>query len=897
MVVGLGAAALILLCGLVYGREESLAWAWTTLAALGLSALVLFPIVILVAAACFSSPRVAQKRRDAVDAGGTLRVVTDAHYPREERSLRAYLLKLNLLRKTDPYRPMGLARGRTLRDAQRRRHALRDAVIDALLFGVFLLLAYFIVAVGRDSLLQSKARELRRALIRGDASGLGTPQLRDADDLMRYVRSTAVPLLYETIRYNEGAVPTAGWTQDAHVFLVGISRLRQKRVKPDTCRFPATLADDTRRCDAELSRANNDVKSRSLRWSDSAFWSQDTVTVKMPWQHQRSTGSWPCEGRLASYGDGGYVALLGRTRVNSLAIEKFLTSNDWADARWRAIFLEFVNFAPDRNLVGADVVVAERSATGLVVASVRCCVVALPPDGDVWDAFVTLATLLLLALLVVLVWLQVLKFIHGGRWYYRRPWVCVDVACTVLAAACVVLVFVSRGVRRRTLTTLEESEGNDFVGFEDACRTDALLSLFLALLTGVGTVRLWKLLSAGVECELVDAAMRAWRVPVLATLVAVTWVVVTLALSWHLQMAAASWQFRTALHSVLCVLAATLGYGSPPQPPPPWFAVLSVAARLLLLGAVVAILLLYFRNANYVFARRPPAPSTLRRLVDALRNRKNRRRLRGGADVVKRWPPGVVVPRVSRTLDVAEKRLLRAKRRLMAVLALRGEPRRERLTSVALNAVAGQTRVATPCEVFYRGFEVDGVAKLVPVMRLVHAKGLVQSLVADVPSRTEEVETAVALVPWENDYGVDWMSMQLDLDWAPTTDVVAQVASSPASSSSQSASRLLTVTVAARGDSSSTSSVTCRCDSTPEVHIKVGAIDSLLRATDAGALTPSVPCCGDASETSLNLVVSNDGEGGVRLVVAAEDDQQLQGVRILVLREGRDHVKVLIQRR
>jgi hypothetical protein len=74
-------------------------------------------------------------------------------------------------------------------------------------------------------------------------------------------------------------------------------------------------------------------------------------------------------GEFAFYPGGGYVATLGRTRKNSLAVLEFLTHNSWFDEHTRAIFIDFTLYTADTNIFSVFKLMVEISAVGTVFSS------------------------------------------------------------------------------------------------------------------------------------------------------------------------------------------------------------------------------------------------------------------------------------------------------------------------------------------------------------------------------------------------------------------------------------------------------------------------------------------------------------------------------------------------
>lgn len=76
-------------------------------------------------------------------------------------------------------------------------------------------------------------------------------------------------------------------------------------------------------------------------------------------------------GTINTYGGGGYVSNLGRTRFNSIIILNFLDEFKWFDVYTRAVIVEYTTFNPNRNLFSLDSVIVEKSATGAIFSNIH----------------------------------------------------------------------------------------------------------------------------------------------------------------------------------------------------------------------------------------------------------------------------------------------------------------------------------------------------------------------------------------------------------------------------------------------------------------------------------------------------------------------------------------------
>lgn len=137
-----------------------------------------------------------------------------------------------------------------------------------------------------------------------------------------------------------------GWLIDGRVKILGIARLRQQRVKKESCGTKGSF--QTNDCLPMLDKTTEDTTNYDPSWkpqsnirSKEKYW-----RILQPWIYQNSFESqtMPQFGKIMLYSGGGYICNLGRTLANSLVVTEFIKKHNWIDRQTRVIFIEFTTY-------------------------------------------------------------------------------------------------------------------------------------------------------------------------------------------------------------------------------------------------------------------------------------------------------------------------------------------------------------------------------------------------------------------------------------------------------------------------------------------------------------------------------------------------------------------------
>ena len=190
-----------------------------------------------------------------------------------------------------------------------------------------------------------------------------------------------VPSIYQTKWYNDGDNPmfpcpdgsTGGPCErneeDANMLydnkMLGVPRLRQLRVRNDSCEVHPLFQASITACysDYEEAKEDKDPFGQGLR----KFTSPDA------WRYQsaKEIGGFEFWGKLKTYSGGGSVQNLHPKEQQTLAIIRELREFLWIDRATRIIVIDFTTYNANVNLFCVTKLVFEFPPTGGIVKSQR----------------------------------------------------------------------------------------------------------------------------------------------------------------------------------------------------------------------------------------------------------------------------------------------------------------------------------------------------------------------------------------------------------------------------------------------------------------------------------------------------------------------------------------------
>ncbi|NXM44562.1 PK1L2 protein, partial [Gymnorhina tibicen] len=301
-----------------------------------------------------------------------------------------------------------------------------------------------------------------------------------------------------------------GFITDGNSKLVGSARIRQVRVKGDTCPISPRLQHVVEECHTPYSLQTEDTSAYGEHWNTSVFDNSSDLSSAWQYQSQSELRGHPSWGKLAVYSGGGYVIHLGTDPKNASRILQYLFNNVWLDTFTRAVFVEFTVYNANVNLFCIISLMFESNALGAFFTSAELQSVRLYPYTNSLHIFVVAAEVIYFLFIVYYMIIQG-KLMKSLRWrYFHSKWNLLELAI-ILISWSALSVFVKRTVLGTRDISYYQEHKEDSVSFSETARADAVLGYLIAFLVLLSTVKLWHLLRLNPKLNMITSTLRrAW---------------------------------------------------------------------------------------------------------------------------------------------------------------------------------------------------------------------------------------------------------------------------------------------------------------------------------------------------------------------------------------------------
>ncbi|KAM9228012.1 polycystin-1-like protein 2 [Leptosomus discolor] len=320
-------------------------------------------------------------------------------------------------------------------------------------------------------------------------------------DFFTWANTTLIKNLYGSYK---------GFITDGNSKLVGSARIRQVRVKGDTCPISPKLQRVIQECHAQYSLQSEDTSDYGEHWNASVFDNSSDLSSAWQYQSQSKLRGQPSWGKLAIYRGGGYVIHLGTDPKNASRILQYLFNNVWLDTFTRAVFVEFTVYNANVNLFCIISLMFETNALGAFFTSAELQSVRLYPYTNSLHIFVIAAEVIYFLFIVYYMTVQG-KLMKTLRWrYFHSKWNLLEMAI-ILISWSALSVFVKRTILGTRDISYYQEHKEDCVSFNETARADAVLGYLIAFLVLLSTVKLWHLLRLNPKLNMITSTLRrAW---------------------------------------------------------------------------------------------------------------------------------------------------------------------------------------------------------------------------------------------------------------------------------------------------------------------------------------------------------------------------------------------------
>uniref|UniRef100_A0A4W6BWJ5 Polycystin-2 n=1 Tax=Lates calcarifer TaxID=8187 RepID=A0A4W6BWJ5_LATCA len=252
--------------------------------------------------------------------------------------------------------------------------------------------------------------------------------LSTMEDFWKFTEGPFLSGMYWEVWYNNKSLPENQSLIYYENLLLGVPRLRQVRVRNESCSVHEDLRDEVQDCYDMYTPANEDTAPFGPR--------NGTAWVYTTESEMNSSSFW---GQVSKYGGGGYYQDLSRTREESAIQLQVLKDHLWLDRGTRAVFLDFSVYNGNINLFCIARLLVEFPATGGVVTSWQFQTVRLVRYVSSWDCFVGMCEVAFCLFVLYYVVEEVLEIRIHRLHYFKSLWNCLDVLILVLCVVAIIM--------------------------------------------------------------------------------------------------------------------------------------------------------------------------------------------------------------------------------------------------------------------------------------------------------------------------------------------------------------------------------------------------------------------------------------------------------------------------
>ncbi|XP_078344032.1 polycystin family receptor for egg jelly-like [Oculina patagonica] len=337
-----------------------------------------------------------------------------------------------------------------------------------------------------------------------------------------WVRDVLIPGIYEDRK--DGAFSNSTpYIGDGEAVLVGMPRLRQLRVRKDSCEVVEDAKTFFNSCISQYSFSAEDKTQFYLpRWRPfPASHNTSTETLNKvcpkPWRYSSAaqTESLPFWGRISSmYRQGGYLAELGYDRNSASRVISELSQFDWFDRFTSAVLVEFTVFNSRASLFSAVWIPVEFSPSGHVVSSHVIRAIHVYNVGAGYSAALLICQMMFVLFIIYFAFRETKEMIQDRKRYFLQFLNWIELA-QILTAIAFIVVHILKEIELFANTAKLNENIFQFISFDREVLLDDIETSLLALLMFFNTLKLLYLFRFNSHVKHLSDVMKASAIELL----------------------------------------------------------------------------------------------------------------------------------------------------------------------------------------------------------------------------------------------------------------------------------------------------------------------------------------------------------------------------------------------
>ncbi|XP_044272220.1 uncharacterized protein LOC123016069 isoform X2 [Tribolium madens] len=387
---------------------------------------------------------------------------------------------------------------------ERRRYVISE-LEDLVMFGIYVVILYVVVWSNKDSLIIGSKKIMQDLMDGTYTRSLPFSDIETPLKFYEFLNETLVPAVQPSRWYGNYVVADPGLMLDMSNKIIGVTRLRQQRIKRKLCKPPEILAFLNMTCEPEITWWRQEKSRYGYSWGDfTPYLVFDRLQNIWQYSGAVKTGTFGSTGEISSYTGGGYVGYLGRTLYNTYANLRRFLEKLWIDQGSRSIFIEFLTYNANYNVFNSIKLLYEQSASGYNAKTVEVNAVRMLFVKRELESITVVVFFMFIIWVGVLFFKQSVGVIRKVKSFYKDPWFMVDCVIIFMSVICVALFVVRMKMIGLYLDKLEKLKHNEFSNYFFLFYLEDFLQVFAATLVCIATVRLWKFLRFGLFFRILE---------------------------------------------------------------------------------------------------------------------------------------------------------------------------------------------------------------------------------------------------------------------------------------------------------------------------------------------------------------------------------------------------------
>ncbi|KAK3736330.1 hypothetical protein QZH41_020801, partial [Actinostola sp. cb2023] len=502
-------AFFIVLYGLQFGKEKSAQWLSSMLISFFQDVLISQPIKVVAIALVFAA---IIKKPPADDDEEDPKKLEDQEFMHESGgssgAKRDKRIKPKGMIRLKPPNKDKLKKDRELRFREMQMNA---AIKEVVLYAFFVTCLCIASYSHRDPSSYLFRKSMYDTFVEGNYGGIrGFSSISTRENYYEWAKTTLMNGLFKKSWYNDQPLEDLGFTMDGVSFAIGGARIRQLRVKDDTCEVPPVFNHLIKPCLAWYGYFAEDAGQYDIAWkplkNESLY--RPPFTFKS-WEFYDSSelDSMPFMAYVSTYGGGGFAAELGETRDNASKIIETLENHTWIDEHTRAVITELSTYNAVSNLFCVMSLVVEFLPTNGIYLYTDLKISRLFSTSGGMQTLVVVSEFFILIFFAVFIYQELKQLYQMKKNYFKEFWNCVEFIMVILVFVCVIMFLMRIKLVENAINKLEQNPGK-FVSFVRVASWSEALMIMLALLVFTTWLKGMKLLRFNPRIQVLSQTLK-----------------------------------------------------------------------------------------------------------------------------------------------------------------------------------------------------------------------------------------------------------------------------------------------------------------------------------------------------------------------------------------------------